>query len=572
MRSLIRWMVLVCVALLAACGGGGGEGPVAPAPGAAALRADPGECRYEHVYVTVTAVRLLRDDAAGARWIELAPAQPRRIDLQQAPGALLQTLGIAPLPEGHYARLRLLLDGSEGANAVQPAGGTLSPLDVPGGAHAGLKLDGDVLVPAGAGGDLSLADFDACAAIGVAGQSGRFLLGPVAAMAVVLAFAVVREERVNTTTAGDRMYPAIARLADGGHVVAWLSTTHETAGPWPTRLCTRRYGPDGSAVGGEVCVGSGDAFSSKPAIAALVDGGYVVAWVVVTDATSADVRAQRFDTAGMPSGPELAVNTITEREQWSPAAAGLAGGGFVIAWDTNHQGAFDVFARLYGPDGTPAGAEQRVTSAVYPPGSFGWDHAASVLPLKDGGYAITWRSEYRERGPSIYWRHFTANGSALGAEQPLSSQDGSWELIAVGDGFLMTFGRADGFLRAQRYAFDGTAIGPEVMPYPEETVPPGCRRYVPWETACSVSQQSAGVAPLDDGGYVLSWYSYTIPYHDPSLWLRRYAADDTPLGPATQVLDGTRMSAIAARGDGGFVIAWEARDQTGRSDIFERQY
>ena len=178
-------------AAVAACGGGGDVD--SPEVMVALAQRSGGSCDYQHLYVTVDQVRVLQQTDTGPRWIGLALTAPRRIDLLNAGGGLLQALGVAPLAAGRYTEVRLVLASSETsgglANAVQPAAGLPAALTVPGGAQSGLKLHGDLVVPAGRTGDVVLEGFDRCQAVVQAGRPGspRYMLKPDLAVAVSLA-------------------------------------------------------------------------------------------------------------------------------------------------------------------------------------------------------------------------------------------------------------------------------------------------------------------------------------------------------------------------------------------------
>jgi hypothetical protein len=49
------------------------------------------------------------------------------------------------------------------------------------------------------------------------------------------------------------------------------------------------------------------------------------------------VFAQRFAADGSKAGAEFQVNTFTTSDQWAPAVASLANGGFVITWASHDQ-------------------------------------------------------------------------------------------------------------------------------------------------------------------------------------------------------------------------------------------
>ena len=112
----------------------------------------------------------------------MSPA--RRIDLLDLTNGVMEELGTTQLAAGHYSQIRLVLASNTGtgtssvANAVQPTGGDLVPLDTPSGQQSGLKLQAHFDVAAGQTADILL-DFDACKSIVKAGNSGKYNLKPV---------------------------------------------------------------------------------------------------------------------------------------------------------------------------------------------------------------------------------------------------------------------------------------------------------------------------------------------------------------------------------------------------------
>ena len=148
---------------------------------------DAPSCGYDHVFVTVEKVRVHQSASAGdseGGWTELAVSPARRIDLLDLQNGVMEELGTTQLAAGHYSQIRLVLASNTGtgtssvANAVQPTGGDLVPLDTPSGQQSGLELQAHFDVAAGQTTDILL-DFDACKSIVKAANSGKYNLKPV---------------------------------------------------------------------------------------------------------------------------------------------------------------------------------------------------------------------------------------------------------------------------------------------------------------------------------------------------------------------------------------------------------
>lgn len=188
----LGWAGLGLVAIgLAGCGGGGSDS--SPEQGTLKLAmTDAPACGYDHLYVTVTKIRVHQSATAGASdagWSELA-ITPQRIDLLSLTNGVLQELGSLPLPAGNYQQIRLLLADNPSnptpakplANALVLSGfGDEIALTIPSGQQSGFKLKANFDVTGGQVADMVL-DFDACKSIVKAGNSGNYNLKPVVAV------------------------------------------------------------------------------------------------------------------------------------------------------------------------------------------------------------------------------------------------------------------------------------------------------------------------------------------------------------------------------------------------------
>jgi hypothetical protein len=119
---------------------------------------------------------------------------------------------------------------------------------------------------------------------------------------------------------------AVAELGDGGYIVTWSSPDGDGHG-----IYTQRHDAAGNAVGGQTRINTTTTGNQhSPVIAGLADGGYVVAWTSWVDGD--DIYTQRYDAAGAAVGGEIRVNTTTSGHQSTPMVEALADGGYVVRW------------------------------------------------------------------------------------------------------------------------------------------------------------------------------------------------------------------------------------------------
>jgi hypothetical protein len=365
---------------------------------------------------------------------------------------------------------------------------------------------------------------------------------------------------VNAVTGGAQRDPAIAPLADGGFVATWQSYGQDGA---DFGIRARVYDATGAATGADFAVNrSGAGNQEVPAVVALADGGFAIAWMSAgQDRSGSGIYAQRFAAGGIAVGAEFPVNATTAMDQQFPALAGLSGGGFVAAWESFQDGGgYGVYARRIGADGS-LGAEFRVNAVTAD-----WQYRPSVAALDDGGFAVAWMSNGQDgSGAGIYARRFGADGSPASDEfrvNTTTADTQSEPSIASlgGGGFVVAWtsraqdGSAEGIF-AQRFAANGAVLGTE---FRVNAVTAGAQ-FNPVATAHA------------EGGFAVSW---TSDGQDGSSWgvfARRFAADGAPLDPQDIALNQTtpgeqRSAALAALTDGGFVATWQSAGQDG-SDL-----
>jgi hypothetical protein len=564
-RRSLHWLAAFAfAAVLAACGGGGSEetGALvqsADAARAVPQRADTATCSYAHVYVTVERVRVLQQFDGAAQWIEIALTAPRRIDLVNLGGGVLQALGLAPLPAGHSKEVRLVLTGDDASgigNAVQPTGGSLAPLTVPGGSSAGLKLKGEFHAAAGQTADIVLVPVDVCDAVVQAGRSGHYILKPeIAAQAQLLP-----EAGPEAPIAAGEVMPLIG----GGYVVSRQ--------PSATVFVIQRHDAAGQPIGGETTVapamGPAD---NTPIVTPLVGGGYAVIWLRTVSferfgGSVFQLMTQSFTATGAAMGSPLAIaETVPGRYFISrpialPKLAPLAGGGYVVVWalPPNDSG---VYAQRFNAEGTPAGAVQQVTADGS--GYLG------VIGLSTGGYMVTWGSG----GATGFARAYSSSDVPLAPAQPagpswsdfLTRPFGTEPTILAplaNGGAVIVWLAPESFLTSTRYV--------HVLQLGPDATPSGTAIIVDGSTVPATPHIAPAAAALPDGGFVVAWIEAG------EVHARRFSASGAPAGPETRVNLITTAAEgptdVVALGGGGFMISWSGLGPDGIRSNYSRLF
>ena len=146
------------------------------------------------------------------------------------------------------------------------------------------------------------------------------------------------ELKINTTTTYNQLDPEIALLADGRFAVAWTDTSSPDPNSIVSNVRVQLFNPDGSKSGDELMVNvpSSPGYHLDPAITALPDGRFVIAWhdeLELTIAQGGGLHAQIFDTrqdpvnlVGTPLADNLAGTVFNDTLTGAAGNDYLAGG------------------------------------------------------------------------------------------------------------------------------------------------------------------------------------------------------------------------------------------------------
>lgn len=258
------------------------------------------------------------------------------------------------------------------------------------------------------------------------------------------------ETRVNHVWSGIQNQPGIAALSDGGYLITWFSQFSEQRvnvveyGIGEPGLFGQRYSGLGAPVSPAVRLADVGISDIEPSVAGLLGGGFVLTWTA-TDSDGAGIVAQRYDSGGIKSGPQIQVNSWAADEQSDPQVAALATGGFVIVWRSEGQDASGggVYGQRFSPAGVPTGNAFQINTTTT--GTQG-DPAVSATP--DGGFVVNWLSAPISGIGDLYLQRYGADGTRRGSETLVDAagfQHDSPALAGLADGSIVqTWTAGDG--------------------------------------------------------------------------------------------------------------------------------
>jgi len=217
--------------------------------------------------------------------------------------------------------------------------------------------------------------------------------------------------RVNTYVAGQQANPAMAGLPDGSAIITWSSYGEDGSmyGVFARRLKATGAGTTAK----EFQVNQFTAYNQRnPAVAALANGNYVIAWISEQErrVNSADVYARIYTAAGVPLTDEIPINSGTHPCD-SPAVAPLGDGGFTVVWaqedvDVATNG-WDIWGRPFSASGMPESADFGINTYLY------GDQYQPKIAAGPAGSLVVWTSLGQDGSREGVYGRFLAGGTQV---------------------------------------------------------------------------------------------------------------------------------------------------------------
>ncbi|MBN8281906.1 cadherin domain-containing protein [Zoogloea sp.] len=221
------------------------------------------------------------------------------------------------------------------------------------------------------------------------------------------------EFRVNSTTTYDQIEAAVAMDASGNFVVAWQSWSQDLANS--NGIYAQRYNSSGVAQGGEFLVNTYIADSqTEPSVAMDASGNFVIAWQSFgQDGSNEGIYAKRYNSSGVAQGSEFHVSTYTTSNQDLPVVAMDTSGNFVIVWESAQDGSGNgICGQRYNSSGVAQGGEFQINTTTS-----NQQQNPVVTMLAGGGFVVTWQSMSQDGSfDGVYMRQYDSSGTALTGE------------------------------------------------------------------------------------------------------------------------------------------------------------
>jgi hypothetical protein len=231
--------------------------------------------------------------------------------------------------------------------------------------------------------------------------------------------------QVNTYTADQQVDPAVAALPDGSAIITWASYGENGSGSmwgvYARRLTAagKAIAADNNGSTKQFLVTQYTGYNQRnPAVAVLAGGNYVIAWVSdeerSTSSVNADVYARIFTPDGVPVTDEIPIDTGTNICS-SPAVAALNDGGFTAVWAeldalvaTN---GWDIWGRAFSASGSPEVGDFRINTHLY------GDQYQPKIAAGPSGSLVVWTSLGQDGSREGVFGRFLAGGTQVSGSE-----------------------------------------------------------------------------------------------------------------------------------------------------------
>jgi hypothetical protein len=378
---------------------------------------------------------------------------------------------------------------------------------------------------------------------------------------------IIDDFLVNDDTAGGGKHynPAIARNASGRFIVAWVDYRNGNF-----NIYAQRFDSSGTPMGTNFKVNedTGTVGQWYPAVISDNSGNFVITWEDERNGNS-DIYAQRYDSSGVLIGGNFRINDDTLAvQQLEPAIAMDGSGSLVITWRDERNGNYDVYAQKYDSGGASVGSNFKVNDDA----GTSWQGSPAIAREQQGNFIITW-DDNRDGNWDVYAQRYSSSGTPVDSNFRVNDDIGiaeQWNPAVAMDGsgrFVITWedlrnGSYNSDIYAQMYASSGIPTSSNFK-VNDDT---GAAHQ--WETAITIDSS---------GSFVLTWTDErNSPNTD--IYAQRYSPAGTPLGTNFKVNDDTQTTlqespAIATDGGGSFVITWaDYRCGWPYSDIYVQRF
>ena len=280
---------------------------------------------------------------------------------------------------------------------------------------------------------------------------------------------------------------------------------------------------------------------TSPSVSIFKDGSFVVVWQDERNGDW-DVFAQKFDSSGVAIGTNFQIPQESEfSDQLYPDVSGFGDSSFIVVWVEDEEQ--NIYAQRFNPNLSPQGSRITVNENPIPTP----DLKPALATFPDGGFVVAWQDT--RVGVNIYARIFDSAGTPWGAsfkvndgtsllpESPSVTADTSGAFVVVWSDFR----GGDKDIYFKRYDASGSPIGTDIIA----------------NNVSTEVQYKPEVALGKDKEFMITWID--LRNGDEDIYARLFFWDGTAKTGDIKVNTGVDLQIdpdIVADSSGKFIITW----------------
>ncbi|WP_112662038.1 calcium-binding protein [Microvirga flavescens] len=331
---------------------------------------------------------------------------------------------------------------------------------------------------------------------------------------------------ISSVIYGQNNQSTVAALPNGGYVVAWREGGSSSATTFFQLLDAA-----GNRIGEKQSVGNAGYAQSRPDITVLRDGSFVLTWT--GQESNGDIESRKYSITGTPLTNVLKSASGTPAQDYSASAT--SGTGWASVWQE------EAGVKMVRRDAN-GGLLQSVTVS----GASGAQEP-DITELTGGQHVVAW-----SRSGKSYFNIVNANGTLAG-EVEVASSGADVSLTTLSDGNFAVSYRSGGQILVKKYTSAGTQIGSAVSVTTASD-------YAPKIAALTKSGFAGGYAVVYSGK-VYDANNKVIDNGD--VFLKLVKADGTELAPV-MINDTSKdntvqqdIVGVSELADGRIVVTWD---------------
>ncbi|ADG93165.1 type 1 secretion target domain protein [Arcobacter nitrofigilis DSM 7299] len=293
-------------------------------------------------------------------------------------------------------------------------------------------------------------------------------------------------------------------------------------------------------------------------ITTLSDGSYVITYYGIDGNGDNSVYVQKFNKNGTVATEEqskLEANYAGGDDK-TPQITGLNNGGYVVAYygEESEDGDTSIYVQKFNADGSINGEQVKLEATGV---LLGRDINPKITSLSDGGYVITYDGKTETDNYNVYVQKFDETGQVIGNQEVLETtveKDNKYsEVTALDDGrYVVSYvGKNSSnvkYVNIQLFNADSTKSGDLI--YLDNVI----------------TSSRPQITNLADGSFVVVYETSN------GVVTQKFDGDGVQIGDSLLELDvettSNKGSQIIALSDGGYVVVWQGRENTGDFSIY----